>query len=414
MFLIQKVFRKCGYVVLFVIFLGYGPIPPYTNFTEVIQFAPTIPLEGTLVLEDKLKTSELYHKGDLIGAETFAQYDGELYASLIKGEVVKLKENNEIETVVKTGNTCRGYFEEKLCGRAMGIKFDIHGNLFVADSYYGIFKVDVKTGTKELLISPDEQIGGKKPKVFNSLAVAKNGDIYWSDSSSDFTFDDIVYDILSDSSGRLIHYNATSRENTILIDKMSFSNGVMLSDDEDFVINSELLRNRIQRYHLKGTLKGTADIFIDGLPGMPDNIQSDGRGGFLVALYMGISDDNPSIIQLLGNKPFVRKIAAKFMGLIEFIFNILNEIYPTDFFQKITHFIGHGSSMKILNPSRVTVLRLSKEGEILDCLHNLNGRISQLSEAYIFKDKLYFGSPYNDFIGRILLTEVGWGKLIQN
>lgn len=411
--IVVRVLRKFAYVVLFVLFLAYGPIPPYTNFTEVIQFVPTIPLEGILALEDKLKTAELYHKGDLIGAETFAQYNGELYASLSNGEVVKLNENDEIETVVKTGKPCKGYFEERICGRAMGIKFDNKGNLFVADAYYGISKVDIKTGKKELLISPDQLIGGRKPKVFNSLSLAKNGDIYWSDSSSNFHIDDILYDMLADPSGRLIHYNATSGENTVLIDKLAFSNGVLLSDNEEFVINSETPRNKIHRYYLKGSKKGTADIFIDGLPGTPDNIQSDGRGGFIVALYLGVSDDHPSLIQLLGNKPFVRRIAARFMGLVEYVFNILNDIYPTEFFQKAVHFIGFGSTVTILNPPRVTVLRISKEGRILNCLHNLNKHVSQLSEAYIFKDKLYLGSPYNDYIGRISLVDIGWGELDQ-
>lgn len=53
-----------------------------------------------------------------------------------------------------------------------------------------------------MLISPNDPIDGKKPKLFNSISLSKNGDIYWSDSSTEFNFEDVVYDILSDPSGR--------------------------------------------------------------------------------------------------------------------------------------------------------------------------------------------------------------------
>lgn len=57
-------------------------------------------------------------------------------------------------------------------------------------------------GKKELLVSPDEEIDGKVLKVFNSVDVASNGDIYFSHSSSYFDLHDGWYDILADPSGR--------------------------------------------------------------------------------------------------------------------------------------------------------------------------------------------------------------------
>lgn len=40
------------------------------------------------------------------------------------------------------------------------------------------------------------------------------------------------------------------------------------------------------RYHLKGAKKGTKEMFIEGLPGVPDNVRSNGKGGFYVSLVM--------------------------------------------------------------------------------------------------------------------------------
>lgn len=37
-------------------------------------------------------------------------------------------------------------FEEDICGRPLGLKFDNAGNLYVADAYYGIFKYNIAKG----------------------------------------------------------------------------------------------------------------------------------------------------------------------------------------------------------------------------------------------------------------------------
>lgn len=39
-----------------------------------------------------------------------------------------------------------GFHEEEKCGRPLGIAFDQQGKMYVADAYYGIFKVDPNTG----------------------------------------------------------------------------------------------------------------------------------------------------------------------------------------------------------------------------------------------------------------------------
>lgn len=96
-------------------------------------------------LKERLEDVELWHKGDFMGPESFASYNGELYVSIYEGDIVKLT-GNHITPVVKFGKPCKGYYEEKICGRPLGIRFDKSGTLYAADAYYGIFKVNVKTG----------------------------------------------------------------------------------------------------------------------------------------------------------------------------------------------------------------------------------------------------------------------------
>lgn len=39
-----------------------------------------------------------------------------------------------------------GLFEEHICGRPLGLRFDAKGSLYVSDAYFGIFKVNMSTG----------------------------------------------------------------------------------------------------------------------------------------------------------------------------------------------------------------------------------------------------------------------------
>lgn len=269
-------------------------------------------------------------------------------------------------------------------------------------------------GDKVRLVSPDDEIDGKKSKIFNSVAVASNGDLYWTDSSTEFDLQDGLYDMFADGSGRLIHYDAKTKKNTVLIKDLHFANGVNLADDESFVLVNELARSRILRYYLKGPKKGTTDTFLDRVPGLPDNLPSDGQGGFFVPLVVAIDDQHPLLPQILGPFPLIRKFIARILGLVELTFTTWDRIYPNEYAQRGAHFVGHFESFSgLLTPKRVTILHVSKSGEILDSVHGLNGKISGISEAAVYKDSLYLGSPFNDYIARIKLSEIGWDKLAQ-
>lgn len=98
-------------------------------------------------------------------------------------------------------------YEESRCGRPLGLAFDTQGNnLLIADAYYGLWQVDLGTNKKTLLVSPAQELAGKtinRPaKVFNGVTVSKGGDIYWTDSSSDFSIEDLVFATFANPSGR--------------------------------------------------------------------------------------------------------------------------------------------------------------------------------------------------------------------
>lgn len=90
------------------------------------------------------------------------------------------------------------------CGKPLGLKFDKKGALYVCDASNGIFKVDIKTGKYERLVSSEEEIQGEKVGIFNSLDVASNGDIYWSDSSVESNIDNLIVSTMANPTGRFV------------------------------------------------------------------------------------------------------------------------------------------------------------------------------------------------------------------
>ncbi|GJQ80827.1 Hmu [Trypoxylus dichotomus] len=391
-------------VLLLIMFMPN--IPPYCKISEPKSVTPSLPLENKLALNQKLNDVVIWHKGDLHGPEAFADYKGVLYSSLHNGEIVKFIDD-KIIPVVQFGKPCKGFHEERICGRPLGIQFDKDGSLIAADAYYGIFRVDVNTGEKIQLVSLDTEINGKKPKLPNAVVIASNGDLYWTDSSTDFNLENGLFDLFADGTGRLIHYNVKTKNNTVLIDNLLFANGVALSSDEEFVLVAETSRSCVHRYYLKGPKKGTHDLFIDGLPGLPDNINSDGQGGFFFPLIIPRDDYTPVPTQVLAPFPLFRKLVARMMGLGELGFTLANRVYRMELFERAIHLIGHFSVMSFVLPSRVTIVHVSKTGEIIGALHGNNKKAIGISEAYIFKGELYLGSPMNDYIARIPLNKVG-------
>lgn len=53
---------------------------------------------------------------------------------------------SHLYTVYQITSITEGTWDEKKCGRLLGMEFDKHGMLYVADAYYGIYKVNVNSG----------------------------------------------------------------------------------------------------------------------------------------------------------------------------------------------------------------------------------------------------------------------------
>ncbi|KAG8233760.1 hypothetical protein J437_LFUL003831 [Ladona fulva] len=397
---LRSVFRHIVEAVIVFLLIVYIPaLPPDLEFSQVRYKAP-MALEGPLAPNRVLDKGEHLFEGKIKGPESIAIFGGEIYTGIHGGEIIKIS-NDKYEPVVKLGKTCDGVVEEEKCGRPLGLRFDSKGDLFVADAYYGLFKVDVKKRAFTQLVSMDEPISGKKPKFPNSIDIAKDGKVYWTDSSTEVDLQNGVFALLGDRSGRLIKYDPVSKTNEVLLDKIRFANGVCLSPDEDYVLVSETMGYRILRYYLKGPKAGRSDVFLDGLPGVPDNIKPNGEGGFLITLITQRDKGQFDLVAFLGKYPIIQKFFARMLMLIEMTFSSVEMIMPNAYTKKAVHWIGNFESIQFMIPSGARALDVDSKGKIIGSLHCSDGSLTSISEV-VFHDRTYYlGSPYNTYLGRV-------------
>ncbi|KAJ8723871.1 hypothetical protein PYW07_007851 [Mythimna separata] len=377
-------------------------LPPYTKFSS-IDVSPVQPRVGPLAINSALNNAGRLYDGKLIGPEAFQVFKGELYTSLATGEIVKLSPEGHVTFVTTVGQPCTGTIQEHICGRPLGFVIDEKDEtLYVADAYHGIWKVNLKTNKKQLLVSSSVKIEKRQPKLFNCLQLAKNGDLYWTDSTSDFNLKDGAISMMTDPSGRLFHYDAAKNQSKVLLDDLWFPNGVALSPNNDFVVVAETIRSRMMKYYISGPKKGQKEVFADGLPGVPDNLRAlpDGSG-VLVALYNAFEPERPPVTQLLAATPLVRKLLARLQRLVEIPFEYLNTIYPNIVFEEIVYFVGHFKSVSGLTPPLSGLLQVDWNGNIVAGYYNTDKTLAHISDAIVFNNKLYTGSPHQEFVGAV-------------
>ena len=121
--------------------------------------------------------------------------------------------------------------------------------LFVVDAFNGLYSVDVTTGDQALIWDIKTDIpGAEEAKLLNNFAVLDNGSILMTDSSYKFILSNHIYDLLeARPSGKLFMYTPSTGETHLLINNISFANGLLLSENEDFVLIAECGRARIVR-----------------------------------------------------------------------------------------------------------------------------------------------------------------------
>ncbi|MBK1786534.1 SMP-30/gluconolactonase/LRE family protein [Prauserella cavernicola] len=208
---------------------------------------------------------ELYPVNGRGPEDVLVDADGGVYTGLEDGRVIRVGPGGRrIDTIADTG------------GRPLGIEFfGDERELLVCDAHRGLLVVSVADGAVRTLVGEIDGV----PMVFcNNAAVASDGTIYFTDTSTVFSIERYRDDLIEQTgTGRLFRRAPDGRVERVA-GGLQFANGVALPPDESFVAVAETSACRVRRFWLKGEETGTEGIFVDDLPGFPDNISTGSDG----------------------------------------------------------------------------------------------------------------------------------------
>jgi len=190
-------------------------------------------------------------------------------------------------------------------GRPLGIEIDLDGRLLVCDAHRGLLRVDTATGSVEAVT---DSVAGTPMKFCNNAAIASDGTVWFSDSSTKFGIEKWKSDFVQNTrTGRLVRLDPDGSV-TVVIDGLAFANGVALSKDEDYVVVAETAARTVVRRWLTGNRAGMRDLLCQGLPGYPDNVARGSDGLIWVTLASPL---DPVVERLQSGPLGLRKLATR-------------------------------------------------------------------------------------------------------
>ncbi|XP_058202678.1 protein STRICTOSIDINE SYNTHASE-LIKE 12-like [Rhododendron vialii] len=211
------------------------------------------------------------------------------YVSVTDGRVLKWdsKLNVFVEFAYTAPNRCDGTTDPNMgpiCGRPLGLSFYYAtGFLYIVDAYFGFLVVGPQGGLALQLATSAE---GVPFKFTDGVDVdQQSGLVFFTHASETFNLWNATQPgFKPDSTGRLLKYDPVTKQVIVLLRGLAGAGGPAVSFDSSFVLVSEYVSKRIQKFWLTGVKANTAEILIN-LPGNPSKIKrSDTEGEYWVAL----------------------------------------------------------------------------------------------------------------------------------
>lgn len=309
-------------------------------------FAPNNKLESLTIIPMRANTKTY-------GPEDFARNaDNTIAVSSHTGDIlIKSPTQDSFNGWVNTG------------GRPLGIEYDHAGNLIVADAIRGLLRI-APEGKVSVLV---DEVDGKSVNYADDVDIASDGMIYFTDATTAFssreyegTLSASLLEILEHKgNGRLIQYNPATHRAAVLMDGLVFANGVALSSDNRYVLVNETGSYRVLRYWLKGEREGTHDVFIDNLPGFPDNISRTRSGNF----FIGLASPRSAVVDRLSPYPWLRSMVQRLPAVM----------------RPAAQAYGH-------------IIRISESGDVLESLQDPLGRYPFTTGAVETDEGMYISS----------------------
>jgi sugar lactone lactonase YvrE len=247
-------------------------------------------------------------------------------------------------------------------GRPLGIEVDPRdGSLIICDAYRGLLRL-TDDGTVTVLA---REAAGTPIGICNNAAVARDGTVFFTDSSSRYPLWAWRRDLLEHRpNGRLLAYRDGRVD--VIATGLFFPNGVALTPDEAALMLVETTTHRLMRV----PLDGSDPVELIDLPAYPDNMAPVGDGTYWIAL----PSPRVPIVEKLLPRPGLRRVAAL----------LPERLQP--------------------QPMRYSLVALvDGEGAVLRTVHGPAGRYCMVTGVRRDGDSLWLGSLTERAVGRVRL-----------
>ncbi len=263
-------------------------------------------------------------------------------------------------------------------GRPLGIDFDANGNLWVANAYIGLQKI---TPAKVITVEATET-AGVAIRYADDLVVVPDGRIFFSDASTKFSAAEVgdtlsasLLDIMEHGDyGRIIEFEPSTGASKVVMDGMTFANGVTADQGGNFILVAETGSYKVWKYWLKGTRAGQTELLADNLPGFPDNIHR----GLNDRYWLGFTTIRTAILDDLSDKPFWRKVVQRM----------------PEFLRPQVQAYGH-------------VIAIDENGQVLESLQDPEGAYPATTGAWETEEHLYVSSLTAPVLARYSKAKLG-------
>lgn len=261
-----------------------------TTFTPTAwQPLPAPKLTGDLDKNVSLASSKLWATPGVGPEDVIVQPDGAAICGLEDGRIVRMK-GTGTEEIANVG------------GRPLGLEWMDDGTMVVCNADLGLQRVTV-TGEVTQLAS---EFDGVDFGFTNNAAVAADGTIFFSDTSTRWTIHDYVSDLLEGQPTGRVFALAEDGSLSLLVDSLHFANGLALDADQRSLFIAETGTYRVHRHWLAGDQAGETELFLDNLAGFPDNLTF-AKG----ILWISMASPRQGIIDLMLPRPWLRKISYR-------------------------------------------------------------------------------------------------------
>ncbi len=320
-----------------------------------------------LAVNDKLGSAETIGLGAVEGPEdVILDRDDNLYTGTRHGTIHRFfaPDYKRHEVFARIG------------GHPLGLAFAANGDLLTCVGGMGVYRVTpegrvakVTDETNRTLLSV---IDDSRLRLPDDLDIAPDGRIFFSEATKRYDMSDWAVDALEGrGNGRLITVDPKRGTTRTVLRGLVFPNGITVCPDGQSLLFAETWTCRISRYWFAGPKKGRREVFMENLPGYPDNLNRGSNGTYWVAL-LGM---RTRTFDLAMRKPAFRRRMAKRIAADEWLFPNIN---------------------------RGCVLQVSERGEILASYWDRAGlNHPSITSTCEHKGWLYLGGVSNNRIGRV-------------